>query len=343
MVLTDKKILEVENVLKDTLTPYILLLIQDVNNYLRSNKFPFLLVVVGGDALAKFFPNDPKLDSHDYDVRLTPIIGYEDKEGLKDLQMQLSAVIAKYFEQRLNSYVLKVIPMLRQKLRGQFNDFLRGIKLKNGDVFEAGKTVLINNKFTNVPVDTPVEGKRTGDLYTVQYTLKLRDKLLTDSLIDIFAARPDSVDQYYDNITDNVNEPKTFIPYVMIEGVPYASLGFLIWDTLRLIEKGRRLGYEKLPRYQMKLEQLIRGLYHPNGRLSCLAMKEFVKGCVNEQQRDCVVKGKTLDKRDLVDYAVSQGFIPSQLSDKFKSEFSKSYLCEYINDLQSETDKLMSS
>ncbi len=343
MPLTDEKILQIENILKDTLTPYILLLIQDINNYLKLNKFPFLLVVVGGDAISKHFPLDPKLDSHDFDVRLAPIVGFENKEGLKELQLQLSAVIAKYFEQKLNNYILKIIPILRQKFENKFEDFLQGIKLKKGGVFQAGKTVLIDNKFTSVPVDTPINGRRTGDLYTVQYTLKLKDKLLTDSLIDIFAARPDSVDQYYESTENNQNDPATFIPYVIIEGVPYASLGFLIWDTLRLIEKGRRLGYEKLPRYQMKLEQLIKGLYNPNGKLSCLAMKDFVKGCVNEEQKDCTIDGKKLNKNQLVDYAVSEGFIPEQLSDKFKKEFSKEYLCNYIKELRTEAEKIMSS
>jgi len=343
MPLTDDKILEVENVLKDTLTPYILLLIKDVNDYLRSNKFPFLLVVVGGDALAKFFPNDPKLASHDFDVRLAPIVGFENKEGLKELQIQLSKVISKYFEQKLNSYVTKVIPLLQKKLKGKFNDFLKGIKLKNGGVFEANKTVLIDNKYTSVPVETDVSGRRTGDLYTIEYTLKLKDKLITDSLIDIFAARPDSIDQYTDTLVGNVNDPKTFIPYTTIEGVPYASLGFLIWDTLRLIEKGKRLGYEKLPRYQMKLEQLVRNLYKPDGRLSCLAMKDFVKGCVKEQQSDCNVHGQLLDKDGLVEYGVSQGFIPPKLANKFKNIFSKPYLCNYIKELQIETDKIISS
>lgn len=341
--MSDEKAMEVENVLKDTLTPYILLLIQDVNNYLKQNGFPFMMIVVGGDAIAKFFPNDKKLESHDFDIRLSPLIGFENKPGLKELQMKLSILISKYFELRLNSYTKKIIPQLRRKLQSEFDNFLKGIKTTDGKIFTANRTARGDKGFISVPVDTPVSLSRSGDLFTMNYTLKFGDRLLTDSLIDIFAERPDSITFPYEEHVNiyNQNDPKTFTPYIDIQGVPYASLGYVLWDTLRLIKYGEERNYPKLPRYRMKLDQIIRGLYKPENSLSCLAMKEFVDGCVQNRKTDCKVGNKVLDKNELVDYGVQQGFIPPQLSDKFKKAFSKEYMCNYIKQLQTETDQIM--
>jgi len=337
--MADKKILDFENLLKNILTPYIWLLIQDVNNYLIKNNFPFILLVSGGDALAKFFPNDPKLESHDFDLRLNPIIGSENLPNLRNIQHKLATLIAKYFELNLNSYINRIRPRLEQKIKSTFPKSVDYIKSQNRSIFKGNRGVFTDNKCVQTPIDDSFIDEKC-DLYTVTYTFKLNNYITTDSMIDIFCARPDNIYHYSSNINEyNINTPKTFQPYVFIENVPYVSLGYLIWDTLRLIEWSREKGYHKLPRYQMKLEQIIRGLYHPDGRLSCTAMKEFIKGCMQARKEVCVINGESLDKDAIVDYAVFQGFIPIQLSKKFKEELSKEYLCDYVKNFKKNIKK----
>ena len=339
----DQKALDFENLLKDLLTPYIWLIIQDVNNYLRKNNFPFILLVSGGDALAKFFPNDPKLESHDFDLRLNPTIGSENLPNLRETQHKLATLITKYFELNLNSYVKRIAPRLNQKLKSTFPRSLNYVKSQNGGIFRGKRGVFTDNKCVQTPIDQSVMDQKC-DLYTVTYTFKINNYVITDSMIDIFCARPDNIYHYSANINEyNINTPKTFQPYVYIEGVPYVSLGYLIWDTLRLIEWSRERGYHKLPRYQMKLEQIIRGLYHPDGRLSCSAMKEFVKGCMEARKEVCMINGQSIDKDAIVDYAVLQGFIPRQLSYTFKKELSKEYLCDYVKDFKKNIQNQRSS
>ena len=58
---THKKFYEIEYIIKDILTPYVWIIIKELNNYLLVNKYPFILIVVGGDALHNFFPYDDKI------------------------------------------------------------------------------------------------------------------------------------------------------------------------------------------------------------------------------------------------------------------------------------------
>jgi hypothetical protein len=315
----DKRIEKIENILKDILTPYVWLIIKDLNNFLEREKYPFVLIVVGGDALHNFFPYDENLRSHDFDLRLTPIVGSEKDESLISLQHEFAIKFIKHFETELNKYKEHINPIFYRIL----NNTLGG----KGKVSEFQAFQGLGESCSTKPLKDPKLFDLRCDLYTLQYRIVVDDDFHQDSLIDLFAIK--STNPNYETHINpyNTNIPKTSIPYMKIEGVNYASLGFLIEDTLKLIE----IHKYKSERYKMKFNQIIRNLYNPSGHLSCDAMKDFINFCSSKTY--CVLNGKKLDKEKILNFAISNNIIQEDMIGFFKN-YSLEYLCKYVNQLQ---------
>lgn len=301
----EEKFFEIEYILKDILTPYIWVIIKELNNYLLANNYPFILIVVGGDALHNFFPYDDNLRSHDFDIRLAPVLGSEWREDLVRFQHQVALKMIKYFENRLNENIKLLLPTIFEKLANLIGpDGRIGI----------------------------LEAYNYRDLYTLQYNITFENKTVRRSLIDLFIVKSillgytDKINTY--NVQEhinkyNINNPESYIPYIKINDINYGSLGFLISDTVNMIN----LRTYKVERYKMKFNQIIRNLYNPKGHLSCTAMKEFVNEC--SKKTTCVINGKNMNKQELLNYAIDRDFIPIQMLEYFNT-LSLEYLCYYI-------------
>lgn len=304
----EKKFFEIEYILKDILTPYVWVIIKELNNYLLTNNYPFILIVVGGDALHNFFPYDDNLRSHDFDIRLAPILNSQWREDLVSFQHGISLRIIKYFEKILNEYKKILIPTIIEKLTSLI-----------------GPNGLIGN----------FEAYNDRDLYTLQYDITFENKTVKRSLIDLFIVKSlllgytDKINTY--NVEKhinkyNTNNPETYIPYIKMNDINYGSLGFLISDTVNMIN----LRTYKVERYKMKFDHIIKNLYNPKGHLSCTSMKEFVKDC--SKKTTCVINGKNMNKQELLNYAIDRDFIPIKMYNYF-STLSLEYLCYYITKL----------
>lgn len=331
-----------QNNIKDILTPFILTLIKEVNRILYKDGNEFLLVVSGGEALYRFFPKDYALRSHDFDLKLAPVIkDSKNKKINTEKQHIISATIIDFFEKGLNEYIISILPELSTNIVKNL------VFDEDGNLFSAKKHINRSGNIIQVPAYKYTPVKNTLDLYVLMYTTKVsKNKGYEDSLVDIFIASPASSKSkknkrihYYDHINDaNKSDPQIYIPYIYIEGVPYASLGYLIWDTLRMIKDTKNVKNSKYDRYQMKFEHIIENLYNPSNTLDCTAMKGFVNSCsrdMNKYNDGCRVgKGnKKYNKSELLNYAVDNGYIPSFAKPIFEKELSKNYLCDYINTL----------
>lgn len=318
-----EKIEEVENILKDILTPYVWLILKDLNNYLEKEKLPFVLIVVGGDALYNFFPYDENLRSHDFDLRLTPILGTENTKNMVFKQHELSSRFMKHFEIELNKYINNINPIILKNL----NNIIGG----KGELIGFNAFQGIGEKCSSKLLENVNSYDVKCDLYTLQYKIIFNGKEYSDSLIDLFAVKP--TQPYYNVHINpyNTNLPKTHIPYIKIEGVNYGSLGYLLEDTIKLT----RIHKYKSKRYEMKLEYIIKNLYNPIGHLSCEAMKDFTYFC--SEQKYCILDGNKLNKNELIDFAINNYIIPKEMKNYFKN-YSLEYLCKYVGKLKEGMD-----
>ena len=117
-----------------------------------------------------------------------------------------------------------------------------------------------------------------------------------------------------------------------INGIPYAGLGYIIWDTYRMVANSIKLGLSKQQRYIEKRDAILHALNNPVRNLSCESMKDFVKVC--EKKFDtCVIKGKKFySKMEVLKYGLVEGLIPLDLEiiNQIRSNYDLNSICEII-------------
>jgi len=311
-------IAKIENILKDILTPYVWLLLKNINEKMKNE--PFVLIVAGGDALHNFFPQDENLKSHDFDIKLAPILGTENNNNII-LQHKISVNIMHYFETELNKYYNNFINPIFYKILK--SEGFYEVKISNFKSFQrignnCDKKHIVNQDF-NI---------NCGELYTLEYAISdNRGKNHQNSLLDLFLVNSKNSNKKHIN-EYNTNIPKTYIPYIEIEGVNYASLGFLIDDTLEMIKRNT----PKRKRYEMKYEHIIKNLYNPTQHFSCYSMKDFIDSCTKDDKQFCSIYDKKFNKEELLDYAVKKKYIKYEMLGFFKN-YSLEYLCRYITEI----------
>lgn len=307
---------EIANVkFKEIITPAIYEFIAYVNKSLATNKdtngfdkyLKKLKLIIGGGAAFNYYikrnKNTRILNTHDFDLRLyldikpseSPLFT-ADGEDISKWMMELTNSIALSFAEFLNGYV---------------------------------EQIDLTKKF---PTLTTFYMVNHGFLKTIEYEIDDEN----DSLIDIVPHIPRTAihygalniqkemlfDQYKQPDQFNVASRQGFVKSDIIyvkgnKNLYFVSLGYLVWDTVRMlnyiIDSVGQSSIDKtikFERYLYKYKILLAALSHPEQYLSCKASKKFISSCSNNYQV-CRIDGKSIrSKRTLVNIGMKKGILP---------------------------------
>lgn len=317
-----EKFEQTEIYIKELLAMPIELAVRDLNTQLQNDKVVpgLILLVTGGQAIQTYFPNSQPLRTHDFDLKVVAPAAIDYTTTTRARMTLLAKGIARYLELALNKYVKDLDIDLQKEIQDRF-----GLELlldENNDMFSAS---------TNL---------RTDLLNIV--TFKLRDpgvKIRTNSIADVYVVDPEVIAQhlnYYDftglkdsNEILSEDAGDYYIPFKVINGVPYAGMGYIIWDTYRMVKISKELGLAKHPRYVQKRDAIINALNNPTTKVSCNALKDYMLNC-EQQYRSCLLneqKFKTADA--LIRYGISEGVLPPDpvFIERIRKTYDINYLC----------------
>lgn len=329
----------------DALDPIIKSLLKQITTILDKKSMD--LVVVGGKALNIYFEGKDVLKTHDYDLRLThkdvEIAISVDDERFRDLEKNRDLTFI-YLLKQLNRLILETkIPELLRK---------KGIDML---FFDDEKTMYFYE-------DISAEALRFRKSIVYLFTREGDVTTYQETLIDYVIYTPAHFTQYL----DFVKIAKEPIPYVTIFGVKYATIPFVLWDTLRMIRYTEsRKNIEKHERYMNKYDEIVRAL--EDGEIRCDGVNSYVssscrenadetdalieKAIPNQELVDklscsslsklaakctetftCTIKGRELSPLELVEFGVELGLWPEtqQWRQRMLSEFSDRYLCDTV-------------
>jgi hypothetical protein len=318
-----EKFEQAEVYIKELLAVPIEMAVREVNKQLVNDRVVpgLILMVTGGQAIQNYFPNSLPLRTHDYDLKLISPSATKYTQVVRDRMLLISKGIARYIQLALNNYV-----------KGLGIDLKKEIK----DRFDVELVLDGNNDMFNVPENL----ERT--LLTI-ITLKLKQKLTirTNSIVDIFVSDPEVLSVHYKEFTgldgsnpvlSEGNLGKYYIPYKLINGVPYAGMGYLIWDTYRMVEESRVKGLSKYSRYFQKRDAILNALNNPLTKVSCHAMKDYMLNC-EQKYKVCVINDKKFKTADaLIQFGISEGVLPADVEfiKNLRKTYDIDYLCESI-------------
>ncbi len=308
---------------KELLSVPIEMAVREVNKQLKNDIVVpgLILMVTGGQAIQNYFPNMPPLRTHDYDLKLISPSATKFTPVVLNRMILLSKGIARYIQLALNRYVKGL-----------------GIDLKNviKDRFDVELVLDENNDMFRVP-----ETLEKMLLNVITFKLKQKLKIRTNSIADIFVADPEVLSVHYKEFTgldgsnpvlSEGNEGKYYIPYKLINDVPYAGMGYLIWDTYRMVEESRVKGLSKYPRYVQKRDAIINALNNPLSKVSCYAMKDYMLNC-EQKYKVCIIDDKKFKTADaLIQFGISEGLLPADVEfiKNLRKTYDIDYLCESI-------------
>jgi hypothetical protein len=133
-------------------------------------------------------------------------------------------------------------------------------------------------------------------------------------------------------------------PKVIMDKIYITKLGFVIWDTIRMLnyttdiilqsrdrESYIRNDIEfKFERYIKKYQSILTAFDEPENFLNCDSMTKFLQKC--NQGQDCIVDNTVLTKEQIIDKYISENIIVD--NQKWKdtlTSFPKSILCKAIS------------
>lgn len=310
---------EAEIYLKEIVSLSIETSMKEINKYLMNDRVvPNLkLIITGGQAIETYFPFSPSLRTHDYDLKLVASKYTNINNTVLDRMLLLGRGIVRYLTQGLNKYIIKILPKIKSEIKTKYDVELVDQK---GIVFKSSSK--LRNNFLN------------------SVTFKLRDssKIRTNAIADVYVVDPKEISEHYLTFTGlegsnpilSEDAGNYYIPIRYINGLPYAGLGYILWDTLRMIENSKLLGLSKYQRYVQKRDAIIQGLNSPNEKLSCNAMKDYIKTC-SLTYSECEIKGrrfKTVDS--ILRYAVQEGIIPIEYYSTIRNNYDINYICTSV-------------
>lgn len=293
---------------KEILSPAIFKFIAFVNKNLSeiAETKHLKLLISGGAAFSHYIKRTKKteiLATHDFDLRLfldippskNPIFG-DKREETEKWMLDISSAIATSFSSFLNEYISQI---------------------------------KISRRF---PTATQFRTVDRGFLSTIEYEINGE----TDSLIDIVPHIPSKAihygaleidkeklfEQYKDIDFSGVASRQGFFKSSLIYvkndfGIYYVSLGYLVWDTVRMLNYIiDSVGYSKydktvkFERYLKKYKILLAALSRPEMYMTCKSGKKYIDTCQRTKQV-CKVDGvgyKT--KKSLVQVGIEKGILP---------------------------------
>ena len=339
--------------LKTILDLPIMAIIKQVDAFLEST-YPgkgYRLIVSGGAAINRYFENSPYLKTTDYDLKLVaPTVSYikaytdETNKNLEEVHFE----VVRTFGQELADYIYSIGDKLNEQLNLLFHAELRLVD-------EYGALLKINKPGTN--------------LYNLEFKLQdtISGELYTDAIIDLFRVNLDNIaseDFTYDPVGCNKENPKSwsnyhyaqfsgfegisnpilsttggiyYIPTFEVDGILYAGLGYLIWDTLRMIRNAEKRHLSKLNRYKEKFWAIISSLNDPKTYLSCYMMGGYINKCNQDHTScglpfdKCNIGDACYNKSDLVRRGQAAGYFPEVISGEFEEKLDDigiQFMCE---------------
>lgn len=307
--------------LKEILSIPIELTIKDLNRQLENDRIvPGLkLIVTGGQAIQSYFPNSPQLRTHDYDLKLVSPKNVAISSRVKNRMLLLGRGATRYLDIVLNNYIEKLLPKLKGDIQKKY-----GLELidNNGKVFTS--TTNLKNNQLNI------------------LTFKLTDgsKIRTNSMIDIYVVDPKEISEHYYTFTGmegsnpilSQDAGDYYIPIKYVNGVPYAGMGYIVWDTYRMVADSLERGSVKYPRYAEKRDAILHALNNPTSNVSCDALKDYVNTC-EKNYKECTIRGRRYRTvTGILRYALSEGVIPSDAVTirRIMGNYDLNYVCEAV-------------
>ena len=294
------------------------------NEYLnRETNGKMVLVISGGEAFNYYVKNqEQRLKTHDYDLKLTytekfSSFNFKTDPSLRENLHSMMHFIAKQFLKVFND----------PKNNSYYLDLLRheGINLipRNGRYFYPtyGSVIQKEDYFTQ----NKNNSQYNFDLRSISYAWNEGDNRKEEGLIDIvsyyfpqYYGDPNiDEDGYpYDNLSryNSVYRDVTYSglnfesrmgiirnmlagsydEHFSISNLYYTSLGFLMWDTVQMMNwsvdyfnvqnNAGKNPVGKLERYTQKYIALLEALSHPTMFLKCGPFKDFCNKCSNEDE-----------------------------------------------------------
>jgi hypothetical protein len=252
--------MEIAIYVKNLIEPLLFKLLRDWNNI-----HEIAMIISGGSALEAHFNKRPELVSVDFDIKVVS----RDSFNLKE-----SYDAVKEFIRLVQLYVIneEIVGEINKSMAKIFNKTVKfEVETVEGNYLSS---VLL--KFID-----PYTKKETGEVY---------------AFIDIFIVSPHDIYHYntfipYEGNTNILTESNLgdfYIPVISIDGVLFATLGYVIWDTVRMLTKTHyNSSAGKRQRYLNKWYAIIAALNNVSRDLSCEANKEFVEKCSRE---DCTIE-----------------------------------------------------
>lgn len=343
---------------KEILTPAVMNFINFVNGELKMAKdepgFAGLiqhlkLIVAGGAAFNHYIKRVEKmsvLETHDFDLRL-----YLDIPPSRSPLFSSDPKIVK----RVEEWMIEICREIGKSFANFLNDYVKQTDVK--DILK--KQHIHASDFRMVD---------HGFLTTIEYLIKF-DKQdeddFNDSLIDIVphvhskAIHYDKLEinkelnfkQYEERDFGGVQSRQGFFKSSLVYtqdkyGVYYVSLGFLVWDTVRMLNymiDAKFFGFRKrknnpefdpsmkFERYMYKYKALLTALSKPELYMRCESVDKFINAC-NRTKQVCNTNGKILKGKEEVIYeGVRQGVFPNDVywyKELMQMDFGK--LCKAV-------------
>lgn len=341
---------------KEILTPAVMNFISFVNGELKLAKdepgFAGLiqhlkLVIAGGAAFNHYIKKVEKmavLETHDFDLRLYLDIPPSRSPLFHPDPMRV---------QQIENWMIAISREIGKSFANFLNDYVKQTKIKQ------------NLKAQNIDA-TNFRMVDHGFLTTVEYLIRIPgDDDFNDSLIDIVphvhskAIHYDKLEinkelnfkQYDETDFGGVQSRQGFFKSSLVYtkntyGIYYVSLGFLVWDTVRMLNymiDAKFFGFKKrknnpdfdpslkFERYMYKYKALLTALSKPELYLRCDAVDRFIKKC-NRTKQVCKVNDKKLVGKEQVIYeGVERGVFPNDVywyKELMNMDFSK--LCNAV-------------
>lgn len=303
---------------KDWMEPKILELIKRTNAQNKDGA----LVISGGDVLSTIFSGPQVFLTHDFDIKavLKTEVPYNETntKNLYDFAEGFAMWTAKELSKRYKRTRTDLDKILAEKY---------GVKVAmhpgNPDYFS----------FYRPAPD--------WSLFTVSYRLESLsgDSWNLDQIMDVFAATPETINssiegryQVFIGGEPRLSTEKTeyYIPTRNVDGVLYAGMGYMLWDTEEMIRISKNMekekpGSSKLSRYEDKRLAILDDLNHPEKRLNCRFMREYIKFCERELDDCSIPAWNVKNQADARSKLEKLGLIDSKLESSLGSE----YVCDY--------------
>lgn len=261
------------------------------------------IIVSGGEALHQYITGEPQLETIDIDLKFVCGYKHEDQipmtermEKAKEFMYPLCAELNKYFSTNKEIF----------NLHGR-----KPIYQTDGNLFYVWHP------------------SPTAPIYSIFYTLGYNNKTKRMPLVDIFiaTANPPVPFVYWGFLANpilNRDHGPFYIPINKLFGINYASLGYLLWDTIMMINHQYATNGDKIQRYIDKFDAIIHALSHPEKHLSCFQLRGFLKTCSEKEKCDQNARIKRYIKRGLLspEYA------------KMYTQLHPTYICDWLDRLK---------